>query len=168
MHIKASRYGVELAYMLLTTSFYQHNERVDAHSSKRKCKLILEHSEWLDKTPILNELFGLMPNCEESITVTVESSSSNSAVENLYFNKASIMTSLEGLHLQEVFKLVPYNYQQVMFHCRNSKLMMKFCKYLSKIIILLYFCEPLAGFLSILLFLSTLLQQLCHVQKYHL
>lgn len=57
-YFKASRYGVELAYMLLTTSFYQHNEKVDARNGKRKCKLVTEHT-WLQDNPVPDEYYGI-------------------------------------------------------------------------------------------------------------
>lgn len=60
-HMKASRYGVELAYMLLTTSFYQHNERVDAKNNQSPCKLIMEHVDCLQTLPWRDESFGIIP-----------------------------------------------------------------------------------------------------------
>lgn len=82
-HFKASRYGVELAYMLLTTSFYQHNENVDAHNSGRKSKLIMEHADWLLANPIPNESYGIMLSANDNLQ------SSTSTLTPLSLDKAS-------------------------------------------------------------------------------
>lgn len=87
-HFKASRYGVELAYMLLTTSFYQHNERVDAQNSKRKCRLITEYVDQLLANPVPNESFGILsaPD-DDGEKESLQSPSSTLTV--LSFDKAS-------------------------------------------------------------------------------
>lgn len=47
MHIKCSKYGVELANMIFTTFFYQHNESISSKQGKRYPKLIMEFEEEL-------------------------------------------------------------------------------------------------------------------------
>lgn len=86
-YFKASRYGVELAYMLLTTSFYQHNEKIDAQNGKRKCKLILEHT-WLQDNPVPNESYGITSApVDEKEKESLQSP--YSALAMLSFDKAS-------------------------------------------------------------------------------
>ena len=55
----ASRYGVELAYALLTTCFYHHNEKMLAKVEKRAEKPILAYQQVLGSSCLTAEKFGL-------------------------------------------------------------------------------------------------------------
>jgi hypothetical protein len=65
-HMKSARYGVEMAYMLLTTFFYNHNEKIFAQREKRHSRLIAEHNSWLQQKPSTDEKFGLISSCGRS------------------------------------------------------------------------------------------------------
>lgn len=64
-HMKSARYGVEMAYMLLTTFFYNHNEKICAQREKRQSKLVAELRSWLEQKPSTNEKFGLICTCSD-------------------------------------------------------------------------------------------------------
>lgn len=58
--LKSSRYGIELAYALLTTLFFMHNENQNAIREKRIAKPIEMFSDLQQGTvQVLNEKFGL-------------------------------------------------------------------------------------------------------------
>lgn len=68
--MNASKYGVQLSYMLLTTFLYQHNERIAAKIEKRQCVLITEHIN-LHADIDVREAFGLIASMKSA---TVQSS----------------------------------------------------------------------------------------------
>lgn len=86
-HLKSSRYGVELASMLLTTSFYRHNEKIDAQSCQRPCKLVMEHMDHLQAKPLTDELFGIIPAGHERVAPIT--SCAEPGLEQLSFGKNS-------------------------------------------------------------------------------
>ena len=98
-YMKASRYGVELAYMLLTTAFFNHNEKIAAQGTKRSCKLILEHEDDLRSKRLLDECFGIPP-VHQSATKSVSDSTIKLSIDKssyhdlLYrFTSADISTT---------------------------------------------------------------------------
>lgn len=69
--------------MLLTTFFYNHNEKINAQREKRPSKLIAEHFSWLQQRPDTGEKFGL-------ISVTTddkESPITENVLEPLHFDR---------------------------------------------------------------------------------
>lgn len=92
-HMSSSRYGVEMAYMLLTTFFYNHNEKINAQREKRQSKLISEHRFWLQQIPLTDEKFGLM-QCLNNV-VEDEEKSVDSNFKPLHFDRNSYYDIIE-------------------------------------------------------------------------
>ena len=85
--------------MLLTTSFYQHNEKIDAQKNGRSCKLLMEHMDWLQAMPLENEPFRII-TVHESIP-----QSPAPALKMLYFDKCSYHDLL--LRITETLQSIP-------------------------------------------------------------
>ena len=62
-HMRSSRYGVELAYALITGSFFIHNENIRAKKENRCVLPITAYA------PASIEKFGLLSNSVLSITI---------------------------------------------------------------------------------------------------
>ena len=67
--VSSSRYGLELAFALFTSIFFQHNERISAKMEKRREKVISEYYYLKDK-PNTGEYFGLQWEPNNPITTT--------------------------------------------------------------------------------------------------
>ena len=61
-HIRQSRYGVELAYALLTKVFYIHNEKIDARIQQRTARPITAYS----RDGNTDETFGLATHRDQT------------------------------------------------------------------------------------------------------
>ena len=67
--VGSSRYGLELAFALFSTIFFQHNEKISAKKEKRRERVIIEYDE-LKHHPNNGEYFGLQWLSDSSTTVS--------------------------------------------------------------------------------------------------
>ena len=74
--ISSSRYGLELAFALFTSIFFQHNERISAKMEKRREKVISEYYELNDR-PSTGEYFGLQWVRDNPTTASFQTSDDN-------------------------------------------------------------------------------------------
>ena len=77
-HMKISRYGVELAYALISIALFKHNENIHARKEGRSAAPIIAYKSSINEH---TEEFGLCPKPMMSLTSTVTVSSHNSKVE---------------------------------------------------------------------------------------
>ena len=98
MYTKSSKYGVELANMILT-SFYQHNELISAKKEKHSPKLLMKFQQELRETPV-TEKFGLIQS--SMLSGPENLSADNSDISILSFDQSSYSDIVERLYSSDV------------------------------------------------------------------
>lgn len=81
--MSCSKYGVELAYGLLTVCFFNHNERMAAKYEERPSQTNQYYQDYDFQYPPMNEKFGLQFTNEEHVTESTTSGDMPSVTEVL-------------------------------------------------------------------------------------